>query len=48
LEHTLNIYKNIERSNLCVMPGAAHGGAWGKPKLFQQLVVEFFEKPFVK
>lgn len=48
LEHTLMIYKNIKKSNLCVLPGATHGGAWQKPKLFQEIAVDFFEKPFQK
>ena len=48
LEHTLKIYQNILRSNLCVLPGATHGGAWEKPELFQQLATDFFEKPFKK
>lgn len=48
LEHTLKIYKSIERSNLCVLPAATHGGAWEKPELFQQLAIDFFEKPFKK
>lgn len=48
LEHTLKIYQNIERSNLCVLPAATHGGAWEKPELFQQIATDFFEKPFTK
>jgi pimeloyl-ACP methyl ester carboxylesterase len=48
LSHTLDIFKNIPNSNLCVIPGATHGAAWEKPKLFQEIVIEFFEKPFAK
>jgi pimeloyl-ACP methyl ester carboxylesterase len=48
LGHTLMIYKNIKKSNLCVLPGATHGGAWQKPKLFQEIAIDFFEKPFQK
>jgi pimeloyl-ACP methyl ester carboxylesterase len=48
LAHTLEIYKNIQKSNLCILPGATHGGAWQKPKLFQEIAVDFFEKPFRK
>jgi pimeloyl-ACP methyl ester carboxylesterase len=48
LSHTLTIYKNIKQSNLCIMPGASHGGAWEKQKLFQEIAVDFFEKPFQK
>lgn len=48
LSHTLDIYKNIEKSNLCILPGATHGGAWEKIELFEQLAVDFFDKPFKK
>jgi pimeloyl-ACP methyl ester carboxylesterase len=48
LEHTLMIYKNIKKSNLCVLPAATHGGAWENPKLFQEIAIDFFEKPFQK
>jgi pimeloyl-ACP methyl ester carboxylesterase len=48
LSHTLMIYKNIKKSNLCILPAASHGGAWEKPKLFQEIAVDFFEKPFQK
>jgi pimeloyl-ACP methyl ester carboxylesterase len=48
LLHTLMIYKNIKKSNLCILPGATHGGEWEKPKLFQEIAVDFFEKPFQK
>lgn len=48
LSHTLMIYKNIKTSNLCILPGASHGGAWEKRNLFQEIAVNFFEKPFQK
>jgi pimeloyl-ACP methyl ester carboxylesterase len=48
LSHTLDIFKNIPNSNLCVMPGATHGATWEKPKLFQEIVTDFFETPFKK
>ncbi len=48
LLHTLDIFKNIPNSNLCIIPGATHGAAWKKPKLFQELVLDFFERPFIK
>ncbi len=28
--------------------GATHGADWEKPKLFQEIVTDFFEKPFKK
>jgi pimeloyl-ACP methyl ester carboxylesterase len=48
LSHTLEIYKHIEQSNLCILPAATHAGAWEKPELFQELAIDFFEKPFKK
>jgi pimeloyl-ACP methyl ester carboxylesterase len=48
LSHSLEIYKNIKKSNLCVIPGATHYGAFRKPKLFQEIAIDFFEKPFKK
>lgn len=48
LSHTLDIFKNIPNANLCVIPGATHWAAWEKPKLFQEIVIDFFEKPFKK
>jgi pimeloyl-ACP methyl ester carboxylesterase len=48
LSHTMDIYKNIEKSNLCIMPAVTHYGAWQKPQLFEELAIDFFEKPFRK
>ncbi|MBL7849604.1 MAG: alpha/beta hydrolase [Cyclobacteriaceae bacterium] len=48
LSHTLDIFRNIPNSNLCVIPGATHAAAWEKPKLFQELVIDFLEKPIAK
>lgn len=48
LPHTLEIYNHIKKSNLCILPAATHGGAWEKQELFQEIAVEFFEKPFKK
>ena len=48
LPHTLRIYEHIKKSNLCVLPAATHFGAWEKRELFQQIALDFFEKPFKK
>jgi len=48
ISHTLDIYKNIPNSNLCIIPGATHGAAWQKTKLFHEILTDFFEKPFGK
>lgn len=46
LQHILDMFKNIPRSNLCIIPGATHAAAWEKQDLFLELVSDFFEKPF--
>jgi pimeloyl-ACP methyl ester carboxylesterase len=46
LKHILDMYKNIPRSNLCIIPGATHGAAFEKQDLFLEIVTDFFEKPF--
>lgn len=48
LEHTINIFKNIPNSQLFVMPGATHYGAYEKPTLFNLILSDFFENPFKK
>lgn len=46
-EHILKMYQSIPNSQLCILPGATHGGAWEKKDLFLQLMNDFFNKPFV-
>jgi pimeloyl-ACP methyl ester carboxylesterase len=46
LAHTLEIFRHIPKSQLCVIPGSTHGAAWEKKELFLELVDTFFEKPF--
>lgn len=48
LEHSVAIFKHIENSNLFIMPGATHFGAYEKPDLFYLVVDDFFSKPFSK
>jgi len=48
LEHSLEIFYNIENSNLFVMPGATHFGSVEKPNLYNELALDFFTKPFSK
>ena len=45
-EHILKMYQNIPNSQLCVLPGATHGGAWEKQDLFLTIMNDFFNKPF--
>lgn len=48
LEHSIKIFDGIQNSNLFVMPGATHFGAYQKPELFNMVVTDFFTKPFSK
>lgn len=48
LEHSVAIFKHIENSNLFIMPGATHFGAYEKPDLFYFVLDDFFSKPFSK
>jgi len=48
LEHTLKLFYNIENSNLFVMPGSTHFGSYQKPHLFNEVVLDFLNKPFSK
>ena len=45
-EHILKMYQNIPNSQLCILPGATHGGAWEKKDLFLGIMNDFFNKPF--
>lgn len=46
LSHTIRIFENIPKSNLCIIPGATHMAPWEKKDLFLKLVTDFFETPF--
>lgn len=48
LEHTIAIYYAIPNSNLFIMPGATHFGAYEKTDLFNMVLLDFFNKPFSK
>lgn len=45
-EHILKMYQHIPNSQLCILPGATHGGAWEKHALFMEIMNDFFNKPF--
>ena len=45
-EHTLYIYRNIRKSNLCIFPGETHWITKANPELFNSTVVKFFSEPF--
>ncbi|WP_343534676.1 alpha/beta hydrolase [Pedobacter sp.] len=42
IEHTISIFQHIPNSQLFVMPGATHFGAYEKPGLFNVILSEFF------
>ena len=48
LEHSLKIFQHIPNSNLFVMPGATHFGAYEKTELFFSVLDNFFTQPFSK
>jgi pimeloyl-ACP methyl ester carboxylesterase len=45
-EHLVKIYQNIRNSQLCIMPGSTHGGAWENHEAFLTILNNFFTKPF--
>ena len=45
-EHTLFIYQNIRKSNLCIFPGETHWVTKTNPDLFNSTVAKFFSAPF--
>ena len=46
IEHTVKMFQHVPNSQLCILPGATHGGAWEKKDLFLQIMNDFFNKPF--
>jgi pimeloyl-ACP methyl ester carboxylesterase len=45
-EHTLFIYRNIRKSNLCIFPGETHWVTKTNPDLFNKTVEKFFFESF--
>ena len=46
LEHLVKLFQNIPNSQLCILPGATHGGAWEQKARFLSIMNDFFLKPF--
>ncbi|MFT3980735.1 MAG: alpha/beta hydrolase [Ferruginibacter sp.] len=46
LEHLVAMFKHIPNSQLCILPGATHGGAWEQKERFLSIMNDFFLKPF--
>lgn len=45
-EHTLFIYRNIPRANLCIFPGENHYVTTNNPTLFNTTVANYFAGPY--
>jgi pimeloyl-ACP methyl ester carboxylesterase len=45
-EHTLFIYRNIPRCNLCIFPGETHWITNTNPTLFNSTVEKYFSEPY--
>jgi pimeloyl-ACP methyl ester carboxylesterase len=45
-EHTLFIYRNIRKSNLCIFPGETHWVTGTNPELFNSTVAKYLSEPF--
>ena len=45
-QHSQMLADNIPHSNLFIMPGATHFGAYEKPDLFNKVLLDFFQQPF--
>jgi pimeloyl-ACP methyl ester carboxylesterase len=41
-EHSLKIYQHLPKGQLFIMPGATHYGAYEKPNLFNEVLLNFF------
>lgn len=44
--HSLEMYENIPKAQLCIMPGETHYTPESNPKLFNEIVNRFLSKPF--
>lgn len=45
-EHTLFIYRNIPKCNLCIFPGETHWITGTNPNLFNSTVAKYFSEPY--
>lgn len=45
-EHLVKMFQHIPNSQLCILPGATHGGAWEQQERFLSIMNDFFLKPF--
>jgi len=45
-EHSIEIFNNIPKSQLCIMPGATHSAPEMIPEIFNEIVNRFLSEPF--
>ena len=45
-QHSLEIYENIPKAQLCIMPGETHFTPASNPDLFNAIVDRFLSEPF--
>lgn len=45
-KHSLEMYENISKAQLCIMPGETHFTPASNPKLFNEIVNKFLLEPF--
>jgi pimeloyl-ACP methyl ester carboxylesterase len=48
IEHTIEIFQNIKNAHLCIFPGTTHFIAQENPRLFNETVFQFFQRPFAR
>jgi len=47
-KHSLEMYENIPKAQLCIMPGETHFAPASNPKLFNEIVNRFLSQPFTR
>ncbi len=47
-KHSREIYRNISKAQLCIMPGETHFTPASNPKLFNEIVNRFLSEPFIR
>jgi len=45
-KHSLEIYENIPKAQLCIMPGETHFTPASNPELFNEIANKFLSEPF--
>jgi len=45
-EHSIEIYKHLQKAQLCIMPGETHFTPSSNPKLFNSIADKFLSEPF--